>query len=123
MTEFGNLALIDQDTGEEDGIAIPLPGVRKGEQKSLPPPASAAFLWLLLSLLGLQCAEWVAAPQSLSAGCLQKTQQWCPEGPIICSRSKCPFAALGTEEQRGPRSPCLPSVLETRVTWVTGRPS
>ncbi|KFO28101.1 Periodic tryptophan protein 2 like protein, partial [Fukomys damarensis] len=30
MTEFGNLALIDQDAGEEDSIAIPLPGVRKG---------------------------------------------------------------------------------------------
>lgn len=36
MTEFGNLALIDQDAGEENGVAIPLPGVRKGEQK---PPA------------------------------------------------------------------------------------
>lgn len=34
MTEFGNLALIDQDAGEENGVAIPLPGVRKGEQKS-----------------------------------------------------------------------------------------
>ncbi|XP_036299613.1 periodic tryptophan protein 2 homolog isoform X2 [Pipistrellus kuhlii] len=30
MTEFGNLALIDQDAGEENGVAIPLPGVRKG---------------------------------------------------------------------------------------------
>lgn len=35
MTEFGNLALIDQDAGEENGIEIPLPGVRKGEQMSL----------------------------------------------------------------------------------------
>lgn len=34
MTEFGNLALIDQDAGEENGVAVPLPGVRKGEQKS-----------------------------------------------------------------------------------------
>lgn len=31
MTEFGNLALIDQDAGE-DGVVIPLPGVKKGEQ-------------------------------------------------------------------------------------------
>lgn len=34
MTEFGNLALIDQDAGEENGVAVPLPGVRKGEHKS-----------------------------------------------------------------------------------------
>lgn len=34
MTEFGNLALIDQDAGEENGVAVPLPGVRKGERKS-----------------------------------------------------------------------------------------
>ncbi|KAL0615505.1 Periodic tryptophan protein 2-like protein [Plecturocebus cupreus] len=34
MTEFGNLALIDQDTGQEDGVAIPLPGVRKGDMSS-----------------------------------------------------------------------------------------
>ncbi|EHB08229.1 Periodic tryptophan protein 2-like protein [Heterocephalus glaber] len=33
MTEFGNLALIDQDAGE-DGVAIPLPGVRKGDMSS-----------------------------------------------------------------------------------------
>lgn len=38
MTEFGNLALIDQDAGEEDGVAIPLPGVKKGEQGSPAPP-------------------------------------------------------------------------------------
>ncbi|ELK03567.1 Periodic tryptophan protein 2 like protein [Pteropus alecto] len=30
MTEFGNLALIDQDAAEESGVAIPLPGVKKG---------------------------------------------------------------------------------------------
>jgi hypothetical protein len=35
MTEFGNLALIDQDAGEENGVAIPLPGVKKGKQRSL----------------------------------------------------------------------------------------
>ncbi|KAM9695576.1 periodic tryptophan protein 2 homolog isoform 1-T1 [Trichechus inunguis] len=34
MTEFGNLALIDQDAGEEDGVVIPLPGVRKGDMSS-----------------------------------------------------------------------------------------
>ncbi|XP_017744254.1 PREDICTED: periodic tryptophan protein 2 homolog isoform X2 [Rhinopithecus bieti] len=34
MTEFGNLALIDQDAGQEDGVAIPLPGVRKGDMSS-----------------------------------------------------------------------------------------
>lgn len=34
MTEFGNLALIDQDAAEEGGVAIPLPGVKKGEQKT-----------------------------------------------------------------------------------------
>lgn len=48
MTEFGNLALIDQDAGEENGVAVPLPGVRKGEQKSpaCPPPASLVSLLL-----------------------------------------------------------------------------
>lgn len=34
MTEFGNLALIDQDAAEDSGVAIPLPGVRKGERKT-----------------------------------------------------------------------------------------
>lgn len=34
MTEFGNLALIDQDAGAEDGVAIPLPGVKKGERRT-----------------------------------------------------------------------------------------
>ncbi|XP_012882812.1 PREDICTED: periodic tryptophan protein 2 homolog [Dipodomys ordii] len=34
MTEFGNLALIDQDAGEENGVAIPLPGVKKGDMSS-----------------------------------------------------------------------------------------
>ncbi|XP_012634527.2 periodic tryptophan protein 2 homolog [Microcebus murinus] len=34
MTEFGNLALIDEDAGQEDGIAIPLPGVKKGDMSS-----------------------------------------------------------------------------------------
>lgn len=40
MTEFGNLALIDQDAGEENGVAIPLPGVRKGEQRVLLVPGT-----------------------------------------------------------------------------------
>ncbi|KAB1283819.1 Periodic tryptophan protein 2-like protein [Camelus dromedarius] len=34
MTEFGNLALIDQDAAEEGGVAIPLPGVKKGDMSS-----------------------------------------------------------------------------------------
>lgn len=38
MTEFGNLALIDQDAGVEDGVAVPLPGVKKGEQGPPCPP-------------------------------------------------------------------------------------
>lgn len=38
MTEFGNLALIDQDAGEEDGVAVPLPGVKKGEWAPTPTP-------------------------------------------------------------------------------------
>ncbi|XP_058379195.1 periodic tryptophan protein 2 homolog isoform X2 [Diceros bicornis minor] len=34
MTEFGNLALIDQDAREEGGVTIPLPGVKKGDMSS-----------------------------------------------------------------------------------------
>ncbi|XP_037380765.1 periodic tryptophan protein 2 homolog isoform X1 [Talpa occidentalis] len=34
MTEFGSLALIDQDAGEEQGVAVPLPGVKKGDMSS-----------------------------------------------------------------------------------------
>ncbi|XP_008565933.1 PREDICTED: periodic tryptophan protein 2 homolog [Galeopterus variegatus] len=34
MTEFGNLALIDQDAGEDNGVTIPLPGVKKGDMSS-----------------------------------------------------------------------------------------
>ncbi|OXB69630.1 UNVERIFIED_CONTAM: hypothetical protein H355_014030, partial [Colinus virginianus] len=30
MTEFGSMALIDEGAGDEDGVAIPLPGVRTG---------------------------------------------------------------------------------------------
>lgn len=52
MTEFGNLALIDQDAGEENGVAVPLPGVRKGEQKSPAWPSPTALVALLLPLWG-----------------------------------------------------------------------
>ncbi|XP_038616528.1 periodic tryptophan protein 2 homolog [Tachyglossus aculeatus] len=34
MTEFGSLALIDQDAGVEDGVAVPLPGVKRGDMSS-----------------------------------------------------------------------------------------
>lgn len=30
MTEFGSMALIDEGTGDDDGVAIPLPGVKRG---------------------------------------------------------------------------------------------
>lgn len=43
MTEFGNLALIDQDAGVEDGVAVPLPGVKKGEQRAPVPPKATAI--------------------------------------------------------------------------------
>lgn len=51
MTEFGNLALIDQDAGEENGVAIPLPGVRKGEQRVLRVPVDSAQQAALLPAL------------------------------------------------------------------------
>lgn len=31
MTEFGSMALIDEGAGDEDGVAIPLPGVKRGD--------------------------------------------------------------------------------------------
>uniref|UniRef100_A0A8C8AQ47 Periodic tryptophan protein 2 homolog n=1 Tax=Otus sunia TaxID=257818 RepID=A0A8C8AQ47_9STRI len=31
MTEFGSMALIDEGAGGEDGVAIPLPGVKRGD--------------------------------------------------------------------------------------------
>ncbi|NWS41967.1 PWP2 protein, partial [Probosciger aterrimus] len=31
MTEFGSMALIDGGAGDEDGVAIPLPGVKRGD--------------------------------------------------------------------------------------------
>ncbi|XP_053561685.1 periodic tryptophan protein 2 homolog [Bombina bombina] len=34
MTEFGSIALIDEGAGEEDGVSISLPGVRKGDMSS-----------------------------------------------------------------------------------------
>ncbi|XP_043928437.1 periodic tryptophan protein 2 homolog [Protopterus annectens] len=34
MTEFGSLALIDEGAGDENGVAIPLPGVKKGDMSS-----------------------------------------------------------------------------------------
>lgn len=34
MTEFGSLALIDEGAGDEDGVALSLPGVRKGDMSS-----------------------------------------------------------------------------------------
>ena len=48
MTEFGNLALIDQDAAEEGGVAIPLPGVKKGEQGVLSCPAARPWQAVLL---------------------------------------------------------------------------
>lgn len=30
MTEFGSMALIDEGAGDEDGVAIALPGVKRG---------------------------------------------------------------------------------------------
>lgn len=30
MTEFGSMALIDGGASDEDGVAIPLPGVKRG---------------------------------------------------------------------------------------------
>lgn len=56
MTEFGNLALIDQDAGEEDGVAVPLPGVRKGGQglTGADGYCCARALWPVGRLLGGQ---------------------------------------------------------------------
>uniref|UniRef100_A0A8C5DY81 Small-subunit processome Utp12 domain-containing protein n=1 Tax=Gouania willdenowi TaxID=441366 RepID=A0A8C5DY81_GOUWI len=34
MTEFGSLALVDEGAGDEDGVDISLPGVRKGDMSS-----------------------------------------------------------------------------------------
>ncbi|KAJ7320622.1 hypothetical protein JRQ81_020133 [Phrynocephalus forsythii] len=34
MTEFGSIALIDEGTGDDDGVAIPLPGVKRGDMSS-----------------------------------------------------------------------------------------
>lgn len=31
MTEFGSMALIDDGVGDEDGVAIALPGVKRGK--------------------------------------------------------------------------------------------
>lgn len=30
MTEFGSMALIDEGGGGDEGVAIPLPGVKRG---------------------------------------------------------------------------------------------
>ena len=48
MTEFGNLALIDQDAAEEGGVVIPLPGVKKGEQGVLSCPTARPWQAVLL---------------------------------------------------------------------------
>lgn len=32
MTEFGSLALVDEGTGDGDGVQLSLPGVRRGER-------------------------------------------------------------------------------------------
>lgn len=34
MTEFGSLSLVDEGTGEGDGVEISLPGVKRGESAS-----------------------------------------------------------------------------------------
>lgn len=44
MTEFGSMALIDEGAGGEDGVAIPLPGVKRG--------MAFGFAVLLLVLCG-----------------------------------------------------------------------
>lgn len=35
MTEFGSLALVDEGSGEGDGVHISLPGVRRGTEAEL----------------------------------------------------------------------------------------
>lgn len=35
MTEFGSLALVDEGSGDGDGINISLPGVRRGTEAKL----------------------------------------------------------------------------------------
>lgn len=35
MTEFGSLALVDEGTGDGDGVKLSLPGVRRGERISV----------------------------------------------------------------------------------------
>lgn len=35
MTEFGSLALVDEGTGDGDGVKLNLPGVRRGERISV----------------------------------------------------------------------------------------
>lgn len=112
MTEFGNLALIDQDAGEENGVAVPLPGVRKGEQKSPACPSPTALVALLLPLWGcnmgsacfyigtsfwnLECLGWprgrgpcVFAPQA---------------GPVTASqKARAPFCSLSLDQSDPPR--------------------
>lgn len=44
MTEFGSMALIDEGAGGEDGVAIPLPGVKRG--------MAFSFAVMLLMLCG-----------------------------------------------------------------------
>lgn len=34
MTEFGSLALVDEGTGDGDGVQLSLPGVKRGERIS-----------------------------------------------------------------------------------------
>ncbi|XP_061483500.1 periodic tryptophan protein 2 homolog [Rhineura floridana] len=34
MTEFGSMALIDEGTGDDDNVAVPLPGVKRGDMSS-----------------------------------------------------------------------------------------
>ncbi len=34
MTEFGSLSLVDEGTGDGDGVELNLPGVKRGESTS-----------------------------------------------------------------------------------------
>lgn len=86
MTEFGNLALIDQDAAEESGVAIPLPGVKKGEQKTPRPPWARPSQAALLTRFSWVTAALVpcrAVPVGIRAFAAHVVSCWSPGCGVI----------------------------------------
>jgi len=98
MTEFGSMALIDEGAGGEEGVAIPLPGVKRGVTFGFPVfllvlYGSKTFdIELIPNKRGLNCSVLVLGLPECSVAteiCYTSVQ-------LMCGASFCTVEATGS---------------------------